>query len=96
MKHLKSFEVVESIREGDYLLLYTKHFKDAYTTDDLKVRVLDIVEEQNQFGGVKLFYNVLASDGMDVFIHKSWIKRRLTSGEIKQYELELDSHKYNL
>lgn len=90
MNHLKKYEAIEYkslYKLGDYVRTDPMYFTDR------KTRLGRIIEVDDNH---RVPYLILLSSGDDIWIRPDMISRMMSDDEIEDYELEVNSGKYNL
>jgi hypothetical protein len=91
MQYLKKYEDYKDIRIGDYVLYMSFNPVAATTYSKPKcAKILD-VSLSSYFP-----YKIMVDDGTIDLIRKNCIIRYLTTDEINEYEVKIQSNKYNL
>ena len=90
MKHLKTYEEILEYNIGDYVIVKSEFFKDKLP------RLCKITTKGNEPYSKYKWYDCIMIDGTIVIVSDNMVERKMTSEEIKQFELEMSTNKYNL
>jgi hypothetical protein len=95
MKYIKKYKkkiINFHYNIGDYLLLSSNWIKDG----DKICKVIGIDNVPGFHGNMSTFGVVEFSDGSTIFVYDSMVVRKLTNKEIEEYEIGINSNKFNL
>jgi len=92
MKYINEYNNINDIRYdvGDYVLLKENYFKGIYKTIYIFSKIIEIKKIDS------VPYLVEFADGETFWVSNSIITRKMTNDEIKKYELEKSTNKYNI
>ena len=85
MKHIKFFEKVDKPKIDDYVNVSAARFVSKIS---MNAKIVSI----DNLG----WYGVLLSNGKYLYISKFDMSRKLTPKEIEEFNIKIDSNKYNL
>ena len=85
MKHIKFFEKVDRPKIGDYVNIRPYRFVDKISRNAKIISIDQMV-----------WYEVLLYNNKYLYVNKSDMTRKLTPKEIEEFDIEIQSIKYNL
>lgn len=88
MKHIKLFEELTEVNVGDYILTDSKYFTNK------QPRIGKIVD--TAFSNERRMLKIILNTGQDMWIIDDMVVRKLKTEEIEQYEIDINTNKYNL